>query len=200
VSKVDDVIKAAVGEIGEPYQWGAEGPDAFDCSGLMQFIFAKVGIPLPRTARAQQAALPAVTGQLQPGDLVFYDRPASHVGVYIGQGRMIDAPHSGATVRIRQVGDYTSAARPQGLGAGGIVESAGDAFAKATGLDAVGGAITSGVRNVVTGARNVALEGAFLALGLGLVAVGLWKATAGARQRVTERSSELGDAALKGAA
>jgi cell wall-associated NlpC family hydrolase len=102
-------------QIGVAYRWAGEQPGAgFDCSGLVQWAFAQAGVPLPRTAQAQfntGPLLPPGTGPA-PGGLMFFGTgPAgvSHVGIYAGNGMMIDAPHTGATVRLEpvptQVGD-----------------------------------------------------------------------------------------------
>lgn len=97
-----DVIRYGLAEVGDPYEYGAEGPGAFDCSGLMLYIFAKAGIHLPRTAAQQQKAVTSVATP-QPGDLVFYGNPAHHVALYVGGGKMLAAPHTGANVRIQDV-------------------------------------------------------------------------------------------------
>jgi cell wall-associated NlpC family hydrolase len=114
-------VAYALDQLGTPYRWGGDGPGGFDCSGLTQAAYAAAGIDLPRTAQAQYDAGPAVpTGQpLQPGDLVFFGSSTSaveHVGIVIGNGEMVDAPHSGAVVRIEsdRWPDYVGASRPAG--------------------------------------------------------------------------------------
>ncbi len=98
---VFDALKAALAQVGKPYVWGAVGPDTFDCSGLMKWSWAQAGVAIPRTAADQQAwAIPVPISQLQPGDLVFFGSPAHHVGMYVGNGTMVDAPHSGANVGV----------------------------------------------------------------------------------------------------
>ena len=109
-----NVVADAASYIGVPYQWGGTSPTTgFDCSGLVQKVFADQGISLPRTAAEQQSVgTPIASLSLaQPGDLVFYGSPASHVGIYIGNGKMIDAPEQGAVVRVDQVGTPTSIVR-----------------------------------------------------------------------------------------
>ncbi len=103
-------VAYALAQRGKPYVWGAEGPDTFDCSGLVQAAYASAGISLPRTARPQWRATPGVpTSQMIPGDLLFFATDASnwdsihHVGIYLGDGRMIHAPQSGDVVRIAPV-------------------------------------------------------------------------------------------------
>ena len=94
-------LQAALAQVGKPYVWGAVGPDSYDCSGLMKWSWAQVGVAIPRTAAEQQAwAVPVPISQLQPGDLVFFGSPAHHVGMYAGNGTMVDAPHSGAFVGV----------------------------------------------------------------------------------------------------
>lgn len=94
-------VQAALAQVGKPYVWGATGPDAFDCSGLVQWAWARAGVALPRVAADQQAwAIHIPISQLAPGDLVFFGNPAHHVGIYVGGGRMVDAPHTGANVSV----------------------------------------------------------------------------------------------------
>jgi cell wall-associated NlpC family hydrolase len=89
--------------LGIPYKWGGASPTAgFDCSGLVQYVFAQVGISLPHYTVAQwnyPGAVPVPKNQLQPGDLVFFNG-LDHVGIYLGYGDFIDAPHTGASVQI----------------------------------------------------------------------------------------------------
>ena len=97
-------IAAARAELGKPYLWGGVGPDAFDCSGLMLWSWGLAGVRLPRVAADQQAwAVPVAAGQVRPGDLIFYGDPAYHVTMYLGNGLMIEAPFTGAQVRIEPV-------------------------------------------------------------------------------------------------
>ena len=116
-------VQFAYNQLGRPYRWGATGELGFyDCSGLMLRAYQKGGITLPRTSRQQWYAGARVwnVSDLQPGDLVFYAYntadPATihHVGIYIGAGNMIDAPYTGANVRITPFlrGDFIGAVRP----------------------------------------------------------------------------------------
>jgi peptidoglycan DL-endopeptidase CwlO len=106
-------ISYAYAQLGKPYQWGGAGPNSFDCSGLTMRSWGAAGVGLPHSAAGQQAELPAVSlSALEPGDLVFYGDPAFHTAIYIGGGRIIQAPHTGAVVSIASVGDATSAGRP----------------------------------------------------------------------------------------
>jgi cell wall-associated NlpC family hydrolase len=87
---------------GKPYQWGAEGPQAFDCSGLTWAAWRAAGVAIPRTAAGQLARLPHARGRLQPGDLLIY--PSSgpsrrHVAMVVGQGQMVEALGRGIPVR-----------------------------------------------------------------------------------------------------
>ena len=91
--------------IGKPYRYGAAGPNAFDCSGLVMSAFKKAGVRLPRTSAAQSRVGTAVRGdQLQPGDLLFFYTPVSHVGIYLGGGKMVHASTSGQPVKISRIG------------------------------------------------------------------------------------------------
>jgi len=104
---INVMLKSAMSRLGMPYVWGAEGPTQFDCSGLVQWSFARAGITMPRVAADQARTGPAVpVSQLSPGDLLFYhtDPTApgyiSHVAIYIGRGWMIQAPEPGKNVEV----------------------------------------------------------------------------------------------------
>jgi cell wall-associated NlpC family hydrolase len=116
-------VAFAMAQIGKPYVWGAAGPSAYDCSGLVMAAYRRGGVWLPRVSRAQWNAGPQVgLGNLAPGDLVFFahdlGNPSSihHVGMYVGGGAMVEAPYSGASVRTASIGrrDYIGAVRPTG--------------------------------------------------------------------------------------
>jgi cell wall-associated NlpC family hydrolase len=109
-------VAYALDQIGTPYRWGGEGTGGFDCSGLTQAAYAAAGIAIPRTSEAQWRALPHVgLSVLVPGDLVFFDPGEfiaglpGHVGIYIGHDEMVDAPHTGATVRIDDLAGWAPA-------------------------------------------------------------------------------------------
>lgn len=106
-AQLSTALTAAVSRVGKPYIWGATGPDGFDCSGLVGWSFAAAGIGLPRTAAEQALAGPAVPlNRLQPGDLLFWTFDPSdpgfidHVAIYLGDGRMIEAPQTGDVVHV----------------------------------------------------------------------------------------------------
>ncbi|MFC5140368.1 C40 family peptidase [Actinomycetospora rhizophila] len=103
-SVAQQAISAARAQLGVPYVWGGTSPDGFDCSGLTQWAFEKAGIELPRTSRAQATEGQEVSeANMQPGDLIFFNSPVSHVGIYIGDGKMIEAPQTGSDVKISNV-------------------------------------------------------------------------------------------------
>ncbi|WP_366526701.1 NlpC/P60 family protein [Ferrimicrobium sp.] len=109
-SPVTQAVANALGEIGVPYVWGGSSPSTgFDCSGLVQWAYGQAGIDLPRVADQQEQVGTQVASlaEAQPGDLVFYGNPAYHVGIYLGNGYMVDAPETGQTVQIQPVGDPT---------------------------------------------------------------------------------------------
>jgi len=116
-------LQAAETREGTPYVWGATGPGEFDCSGLTSWAYAQAGLGLPRTSREQWFVGHHVAlAELQPGDLLFWasdtNNPATihHVAIYAGNGYMIAAPHSGATVSLQRVylNGYIGATRPTG--------------------------------------------------------------------------------------
>ena len=86
---------------GDPYRWAASGPNSFDCSGLVMFAYKAAGISLPHSSRALRSMSRSLSpDELQPGDLVFGGSPVHHVGIYIGNGQMVHAPHSGTVVKV----------------------------------------------------------------------------------------------------
>ncbi|MFH8614284.1 NlpC/P60 family protein [Streptomyces sp. NPDC017979] len=108
-------VAYAYGALGKPYVWGATGPASYDCSGLTQAAWRAAGISLPRTTYTQIDAGKRVSrSELAPGDLVFFYPGISHVGLYVGGGRMVHAPRPGAPVRIASIDDmpFTGATRP----------------------------------------------------------------------------------------
>jgi hypothetical protein len=191
MSRLSDLLSWGNQEIGKPYVYGAEGPNTFDCSGLMQYIFAKVGISLPRVADAQYRATTRVASP-SAGDLVFYvnDRTgvADHVALYLGGGKMLAAPHTGANVEIQSV--YT---RPGWTRAYGRVAGLGVAGGSA--IDTVASVATQTVgwtsdqiSGLLGGARGIALEGILALAGLSLIGVGLYRL---AKPRIDAKTSEL---------
>ena len=107
------ILQGAVDYLGTPYAWGGESPSGFDCSGLAQYLYGKVGVNIPRTTYDQfKGGISVPSNQLQPGDLVFFKGSDSknglpgHVGIYVGGGKMIDAPHTGSVVRVESVSSF----------------------------------------------------------------------------------------------
>jgi cell wall-associated NlpC family hydrolase len=109
--RVSAALAWAYGQLGKPYHYGGAGPRSFDCSGLTMRAFAAAGISLPHSAAGQQHVGRRVPlSQLQPGDLVFWGSPAYHVGIYVGGGRILDAPHTGTDVQIQALWGRPSSA------------------------------------------------------------------------------------------
>ncbi|QKW08689.1 C40 family peptidase [Streptomyces sp. NA04227] len=103
-SRAAAAIAYAYRALGKPYVWGATGPSSYDCSGLTLAAYRAAGVSLPRTSYSQINAGQRVSrGQLRPGDLVFFYSGVSHVGLYIGDGKMIHAPKPGAPVRVAPI-------------------------------------------------------------------------------------------------
>jgi len=109
-SQYGSVVGIALQYLGTPYVWGASGPGAFDCSGFTSYVYAQVGVSLPHNAAAQYSyGVPVARDQLEPGDLVFFDG-LGHVGLYIGGGNFVHAPHTGDVVKISSLYDSWYAA------------------------------------------------------------------------------------------
>ena len=108
-TQAEKVVAFVYAQIGKPYVFGASGPNSYDCSGLTSAAWASVGISIPRTSQEQWAGLPHVpTSDMQPGDILVFNG-AGHVGIYVGGGMMIDAPHTGLDVqKVALSGWYAS--------------------------------------------------------------------------------------------
>ncbi len=127
------VVAIALQYLGVPYLWAGATPSGFDCSGLVKYVFAQMGISLPHNAAAQfhyHGAVSVPRDQLEPGDLVFFNG-LDHVGIYIGNGDFVDAPHTGTTVRIDSLGEGWFAANYDG--AKRIVGASLDSFQPSSG-------------------------------------------------------------------
>ncbi len=97
----------ATTQTGKPYLWGGTGPDAWDCSGLVQWAFRSVGIDMPRTTWQQaDAGLEVPYGALQPGDIIILNGDASHVGIYAGGGNILNAHSPGVPVGLTPLSDF----------------------------------------------------------------------------------------------
>jgi peptidoglycan DL-endopeptidase CwlO len=97
-------VTVAMSQIGKPYIWAAEGPNGYDCSGLMLYAWRAGGRSLPHSSRIQFSTTVRVPlDQRRPGDLLFYGHPIHHVGMYIGNDQMVEAPHRGALVRVKSI-------------------------------------------------------------------------------------------------
>jgi cell wall-associated NlpC family hydrolase len=108
-------VQVALAQMGDPYVWAAAGPNSYDCSGLTMYAWGKAGVSLSHSAAAQSGeGRPVSKSQLQPGDLVFYYSPISHVGMYIGNGRIVHASRPGKPVKTDPVDlmPYSGAVRP----------------------------------------------------------------------------------------
>jgi hypothetical protein len=159
---MEKLLDRARDQLGKKYVFGTAGPNTFDCSGLVQYVYKPFGVNLPHHAASQAKLGKEVSkSDIQPGDLVFSDwgtgRPYSHVGIAVSKNRIINAPHSGAVVRyatlndnylshvtaVRRVGDVTGTPGPDLGTVGGVI--GGVAGGAVTALDSITGAISSGL-------------------------------------------------------
>jgi hypothetical protein len=99
-----DAVDLASQFMGTPYVWGGESPKGFDCSGLVQYVYKRLGVEVPRHSSDQaKAGVPVALADLKKGDLVFFGSPVDHVGIYAGNGKMVVAPHTGDVVKLQDV-------------------------------------------------------------------------------------------------
>lgn len=106
-SKARRAVAVAKHQVGDPYRYGATGPGAFDCSGLVQYAWKKAGVRLPRVTNSQFARIKRKVSwrNLKPGDLMFFNG-LGHVGMYVGHGKMVHSPRTGERVRIDKLGGW----------------------------------------------------------------------------------------------
>lgn len=99
--RAQTAVDTALAQVGDPYVYGAAGPSSFDCSGLTMYAWAAAGVSIPHASSMQTGVgTPVSVSSLSPGDLVFYYSPISHVGMYIGNGQLVHAPHPGSSVEV----------------------------------------------------------------------------------------------------
>ncbi|WAZ24099.1 C40 family peptidase [Streptomyces cinnabarinus] len=113
----EKAVGYAVRQLGKPYEWGAEGPRTYDCSGLTSQAWDHAGTSIPRTSQEQWERLPRVPlDELRPGDLVVYHRDATHVAMYLGAGEVVEAPRTGERVKVSPIATHPilGAVRPDG--------------------------------------------------------------------------------------
>ena len=181
-------IAFARAQIGKPYRWGGTGPDAYDCSGLVQAAYKSAGVNLPRTTTLMlTVGKPVAKADLAPGDLVFPD--PGHVQLYTGGGNQVEAPRAGENVVERPMWGFMTARRVAGDGgtAGSPIPVVGAAVDVANGLTsgalgALGNAL--GLGSLATDMRKIALQIAFVGAGVGLVLLGASRAAAAPVQKV----------------
>jgi cell wall-associated NlpC family hydrolase len=102
-------VDTALAQQGKPYVWGGAGPNSFDCSGLVQYAYAAAGVSLPHSSSMQSTlGVPVDRANLQPGDLVFFYSPVSHVAIYIGNGQIVHASTAGQPVKVANLDSMPS--------------------------------------------------------------------------------------------
>ncbi|MEU7854619.1 C40 family peptidase [Nonomuraea sp. NPDC049141] len=103
-------VSVAKDQLGDPYRYGATGPGSFDCSGLVQYAWKKAGVKIPRVTNSQFARIKKKVSwkNLKPGDLLFF-HGLGHVGMFVGNGKMIHSPRTGQTVRIEKLSGWRKA-------------------------------------------------------------------------------------------
>ena len=108
-SAAQTAVNTALAQVGDLYVYGATGPNSFDCSGLTGFAYKAAGISIPRTSKAQSGfGTPVSKANLQPGDLVFFYSPVSHVAMYIGNGQIVHALNSSKPVQVMKLDSMPS--------------------------------------------------------------------------------------------
>jgi len=171
MASADTLVTLGMTEIGKPYIYGDEGPNSFDCSGLMMYLFAKVGIILPRTAKEQQqAATPVTTPKI--GDLVFWGSPATHVALYIGGGQVLHAPTSGDHVKISTIWGTPTYGRVSGITQGVVTTTVS---ATSSAASSVLGWLGIDVDELQQRVRSAGITLLAAAAGATLIGVGVWR-------------------------
>lgn len=178
-------IRFALDQLGKDYVWGAEGPNTYDCSGLMVRAYQKgVGITLPRTTQAMLADTKLMSvnkGQLQPGDLVFPS--TEHVQMYLGNGRVVEAPRTGLKIRVSTLGNVYAARRvttpaPGSYGTGqspvGGVDQISGSQVRSVTSQAVGTGLTGAASGIVGAVMKWSLYLGETLLGFALIGAGLF--------------------------
>lgn len=178
VNAADVAISFARAQLGKPYRFGALGPGAWDCSGLVVGSFKAAGVSLPHyTGFLISKGIEVSRAELQPGDLVFPD--PGHVQIYTGSGTVIEAPHSGAVVREVPMWGFWRARRivPGGSGGGGQVTNPVEGFSSIPGVGVIGDALglDKWITQFMSGARHWAIRVFEVLLGGALIVVGLDK-------------------------
>lgn len=191
-TSASDPVATALGfaraQLGKPYRWGAAGPDAYDCSGLVQGAYKAAGVTLPRTTFQQiTVGTPVAKANLRPGDLVFPD--PGHVQLYSGGGMVIEAAKPGVPVREVPMWGFMTARRVAGDGGTSTspLPVIGPVVDVATSLSSdVAGAIGNllGLGTLANDVRKVSLQIAFVGAGIGLVLLGASRAAAAPVQKV----------------
>jgi hypothetical protein len=181
-SQLSAFVAAVQSQIGVPYLYGGDGPGGFDCSGLVQWAASKAGIALPRTAAAQYAATQRITTSGAPpaGALVFFRDDGGqigHVGISIGNYYMVDAPHTGARVRVESFKNW-----PGFVGATSILagsRSSPDGTADPSVVPASSTQTASFLTDATNTLKKVTLTVLFLGIGAAVVAGGLYRGVQG---------------------
>ncbi len=155
-----DLIAYTETFLGVPYVFGGTTPRGFDCSGLVQYVYRHFGVKLPRTSQDQaKAGVPVDSGHLSPGDLIFSDwgeGPNSHVAIYAGNGKLIEAPRTGETVRVAafdgNYGAHVNGYRRVSSKKGGLIDSLDHAVGEALagGPSSVAGSLLSFPTEITT--------------------------------------------------
>jgi hypothetical protein len=184
---VATAIAFARAQIGKPYRWGAAGPDAYDCSGLVQSAYKAAGVALPRTTAGMiTVGTPVAKADLRPGDLIFPD--PGHVQLYSGGGMQIEAAKPGTQLREVPMWGFMTARRVAGDGGtatsplpvvGAVVDVANSLSSDIAG--AIGNLL--GLGTLANDVRKVALQIAFVGAGIGLVLLGASRAAAAPVQK-----------------
>lgn len=206
-----DPLSAAESKLGDPYEWAAAGPNAFDCSGLIQWAYQQAGIRLPRTSQEQRnAGTPISLAQAEPGDLITYSypgesgnpTPGNHVGMFVSPGVMIDAPHTGADVRFDPI-DTAHLDRVVHVGSGinGPASTVSADYLATSGIDPgswpgtvmagwnpLGDAAAGAVGSVLRAMGPMMLNFSSLLVGGSLVVLGLWRMTEPTRKAAEQKA------------
>ena len=173
--RVNKAISYALSQIGKPYQWGGNGPNSFDCSGLTQQSYKRAGVDIPRTALMQMRTGKAIgrIGDALPGDLLFPYADGSHVAMYLGNNQLVEAPTAGKNVQVTKVYSLNGGIRRIIDGGGTATDVLGNSSPPGNGADSAAGRAIGNTVNILKALSDPKHWASLGFIGLGATFIGI---------------------------